>query len=169
VRLGFLTLAAIWTFFVAGSTASDAAEFSGLVRSVVDGDDIELCADGGPCRDVRLCGIDAPEAKCGRSYEVARNALRALVDGKQVRCIQVGGAPLAMEGRSQRTETVLSRSASLTAPMSPAFSLNEALRAIGKSFQVGTIRAMAKAVHAPWLIALVARQYYRAANRAFAS
>jgi endonuclease YncB( thermonuclease family) len=100
--MGFLVVAAIWTFFVVGITASDAAELSGLVKSVIDGDDIELCADGGPCRDIRLCGIDAPEVECGRSYQDAREALRALVHGKRVRCMQVGGGT-PCDGRSKPT------------------------------------------------------------------
>src|SRR5262245_37338556 len=76
------SVAAIFTLFVGSITASDAAEFLGLAKRVIDGDDIEVCADGGPCRDVRLCGIDAPEVECGRSYNEAREALRALVEGK---------------------------------------------------------------------------------------
>jgi micrococcal nuclease len=100
--IGFLPVAAILAFFVATIMASDAAEFSGLVKSVIDGDDIELCADGGSCRDIRLCGIDAPEVECGRSYDVAREALRALVFGKRVHCIQVGGGT-PCDGRSKST------------------------------------------------------------------
>jgi micrococcal nuclease len=100
--IGFLTAAAILAFFVASITPSDAAEFVGLAKSAIDGDDIEVCADGGPCMDVRLCGIDAPEAECGHSYNDAREALRGLVVGKRVRCIQVGGGT-PCDGRSKPT------------------------------------------------------------------
>jgi micrococcal nuclease len=101
VRIGCLT-AAIVTFFVASVTVIHAAELSGLVKRVIDGDDIELCGEGGQCNDIRLCGIDAPEVHCGRSYVDARDALRALVDGKRVRCIQVGGGT-PCDGRSKPT------------------------------------------------------------------
>lgn len=97
-----LAVAAILTVFVGSITISDAAEFLGLAKRVIDGDDIEVCTDGGPCRDIRLCGIDAPEVECGRSYDVAREALRALVEGKRVRCIQVGGGT-PCDGRSKPT------------------------------------------------------------------
>jgi micrococcal nuclease len=99
-RFAQIALASI--FWPAVIADSDAAEFSGVVRAVIDGDDIELCADGGSCRDIRLCGIDAPEEWCGRSYDEAREALRALVKDKRVRCIQVGeGTPC--DGRSKPT------------------------------------------------------------------
>jgi endonuclease YncB( thermonuclease family) len=91
----------VGTFLAAAITASDAAEFSGQVKSVPDGDDIILCADDGPCTRVRLCGIDAPERKCP-GYAEARAGLRGLVQGKRLRCIQVGsGTPC--DGRSKPT------------------------------------------------------------------
>jgi hypothetical protein len=50
---------------------------------------------------IRLCGIDAPEQRCS-GYAEARAALRTIVEGKAVRCIQVGeGTPC--DGRSKPT------------------------------------------------------------------
>jgi micrococcal nuclease len=100
--MGFLQIAILGIFLVAGIAASDAAEFSGRVKTVVDGDDIELCAEGGSCDTrIRLCGIDAPEQGCP-GYSEAGAALRALVEGKRVRCIQLGaGTPC--DGRSPLT------------------------------------------------------------------
>jgi micrococcal nuclease len=80
--LQVVALSIFWTTAVA---ASNAAELSVQVRTVVDGDDIEVCADSGSCTRIRLCGIDAPERECP-GYNEARAALRALVEGKQVRC-----------------------------------------------------------------------------------
>src|SRR5262245_58914261 len=93
-----MKLYAFLLFWVAATTASDAAEFSGQA-TVVDGDDIELWTDGAPPKRIRLCGIDAPERECP-GYGKATRELRALVGGKQVRCIQVGaGTPC--DGRSK--------------------------------------------------------------------
>jgi micrococcal nuclease len=94
----FVQLVLLSIFWPTAIAAGYAAEFSGVMRTVIDGDDVELCADGGSCRRIRLCGIDAPEQKCP-GYSAARAALRALVEGKQARCIQVGaGTPC--DGRS---------------------------------------------------------------------
>ena len=95
------TIAVISIFFIAGIARSHAAEFSGLVKSVIDGDDIVVCADSDSCTRIRLCGIDAPERECP-GYIEAGTALRALVEGKRVRCVQVGdGTPC--DGRSKPT------------------------------------------------------------------
>jgi micrococcal nuclease len=96
-----LRIAAFWMFSAALITGCAAAEFSGRVTTVIDGDDIELCADGGKCVRIRLCGIDAPEQRCP-GYVEARAALRGIAEGKAVRCIQVGeGTPC--DGRSKLT------------------------------------------------------------------
>jgi len=81
--------------------SSNAAEFSGLVKTVIDGDDIVVCVDSGSCTDIRLCGIDAPERECP-GYREAGAALRDLVEGKRVRCVQVGGGT-PCDGRSKPT------------------------------------------------------------------
>jgi micrococcal nuclease len=88
-------------FSVALIATCGAAEFSGRVTTVIDGDDIEVCADGGKCTRIRLCGIDAPEQRCS-GYAEARATLRGIVEGKAIRCVQVGeGTPC--DGRSKPT------------------------------------------------------------------
>ena len=84
--------------WLAASASADAVEFTGRVGSVIDGDDMKLCA-AGVCTRIRLCGIDAPEAECPGHSE-AHAALRALVEGKNIRCIQVGGGTVC-DGRSK--------------------------------------------------------------------
>jgi micrococcal nuclease len=81
------------------TTAAEPRDFSGQARAL-DGDDILLC-DGNTCTDMRLCGIDAPERGCP-CYDEATKALQALVQGKQVKCIQVGGGT-PCDGKSPPT------------------------------------------------------------------
>jgi endonuclease YncB( thermonuclease family) len=101
MSMAFQQITALSIFWVVMIASSNAAEFSGRVKTVVDGDDIELCDDGGSCTRIRLCGIDAPERKCP-GYGAAREALRALAEGKLARCVQVGsGTPC--DGRSKPT------------------------------------------------------------------
>src|SRR6266540_28802 len=95
----FLQVAILLIFWTAGIAASHAAEFSGRAAAIPDGDDIELCDDSGSCTRIRLCGIDAPEQGCP-GYAEARAALRVLVEGKRVRCIQVGAGTVC-DGRSR--------------------------------------------------------------------
>src|SRR5665811_1093869 len=72
--------------------ATQAAEFSGTVDRGVDGDTLWVC-DVTACHKIRLCGADAPE-KGEPGYREGAEALKALVGGKSVRCIQVGsGTP----------------------------------------------------------------------------
>ena len=80
---------------------SDAADLSGQVTAVIDGDDIVICAPGDRCTDIRLCGMDAPERACP-GFANARSALLQLVEGKTVRCIQVGAGTVC-DGRSKPT------------------------------------------------------------------
>jgi micrococcal nuclease len=96
--LKFTTFLVIWSATVA---AGAAAEFSGIVDSVIDGDDIVLCDDDGSCRRIRLCGIDAPERKCP-GYTAARRRLQELAEGNLARCVQVGGGT-PCDGRSKPT------------------------------------------------------------------
>lgn len=78
--------------FCSIAPGADAAEFSGSVDKVVDGDTFWLC-DARACHKIRVCGIDAPE-KGKPGYQASTNALRGLVNGKAVRCVQVGnGTP----------------------------------------------------------------------------
>jgi endonuclease YncB( thermonuclease family) len=93
-----MQVAAASTFMTAVLTVSAAAQFAGRA-TVIDGDDIELWTESGPPKRIRLCGIDAPEPTCP-GYEQATKQLRALVEGKQIRCIQVGGGT-PCDGRSK--------------------------------------------------------------------
>src|ERR1700758_2900361 len=83
-----VTATAISVFFAALCATTAGAQLSGRA-TVIDGDDIVLLAEGGRTTRIRLCGIDAPERECP-GYNEATKELRALVEGKQVRCIQVG-------------------------------------------------------------------------------
>jgi micrococcal nuclease len=95
-----LQIAVLSISFVAILATNAAAQLSGRA-TVIDGDDIVLLAEGGRTTRLRLCGIDAPERECP-GYKEATDELRALVEGKQVRCIQVGdGTPC--DGRSRPT------------------------------------------------------------------
>jgi micrococcal nuclease len=101
MQITFLQVVVFSVFWTAAMAASEAVEFSGRVMAVPDGDDIRLCADDGSCTRIRLCGIDAPEKECPGHSE-ARAGLQALVQGKRLRCIQVGfGTPC--DGRSKPT------------------------------------------------------------------
>jgi endonuclease YncB( thermonuclease family) len=76
------------------------AELSGSADKIADGDTFWIC-DWRACHKIRLCGADAPE-KGEPGYERSAQALRQLVDGKVVRCVQVGnGTPC--DGRSKPT------------------------------------------------------------------
>jgi endonuclease YncB( thermonuclease family) len=78
--------------FCCATAASDAAEFSGSVDKVADGDTFWLC-DAVACHKIRLCGVNAPE-KGEPGYQTSTEALKLRVEGKVVRCVQVGnGTP----------------------------------------------------------------------------
>lgn len=82
------------------TAAAYAAEFSGSVDKIADGDTFWIC-DATACHKIRVCGINAPE-RGEPSYHESGEALRKLVEGKAVRCIQVGnGTPC--DGRSRPT------------------------------------------------------------------
>jgi endonuclease YncB( thermonuclease family) len=79
---------------------ASAAEYSGSVDRIVDGDTLWLC-DATACHKIRVCGINAPE-KGQPGYRDSGAALENLVKGKAVRCVQVGnGTPC--DGRSKPT------------------------------------------------------------------
>jgi len=85
---------------VLATATAHAAEFSGSVDKIVDGDTLWVC-DESACHKIRICGIDAPE-KGEPGYHESAEALRKLVEGKAVRCVQVGsGTPC--DGRSKPT------------------------------------------------------------------
>ena len=70
----------------------------GTVAHVVDGDTFDVC-DARLCTRIRLCGVNSPE-KGERGFVEAKAAMRALIDGKAVRCRQIGaGTPC--DGRSK--------------------------------------------------------------------
>jgi endonuclease YncB( thermonuclease family) len=98
-RLFHRLVTGIFLLVVPTATAH-AAEFSGSVDKIVDGDTLWVC-DATACHKIRICGIDAPEKGEPGYYESAE-ALRKLVEGKAVRCVQVGnGTPC--DGRSKPT------------------------------------------------------------------
>src|SRR4051794_40418425 len=93
-RSAFL-LCLLWPFAAIGSHA---AEITGPAIHTVDGDTFDI-RDGTRIVRVRVCGIDAPEF--GQpGYEAASQAMRRLISGKTVRCIQVGGGT-PCDGRSK--------------------------------------------------------------------
>lgn len=74
-----------------------AADYLGEVTGVDDGDSFHMLADGKHVH-IRLCGIDSPE-RGQRGYGKAAGALSAMIEDKQVHCLQVGeGTPC--DGRS---------------------------------------------------------------------
>jgi endonuclease YncB( thermonuclease family) len=65
-----------------------AEDYIGTVTGVADGDTFNMKVENRKVR-IRLCGIDSPER--GESgYGAAAGALAAMVEGKQVHCLQVG-------------------------------------------------------------------------------
>jgi micrococcal nuclease len=65
------------------SLAAQARTFQGIVTHVTDGDSLWVREGGGPPREVRLQGIDAPEI-CQVGGRAARDALAAAVVQRQV-------------------------------------------------------------------------------------
>lgn len=92
-------LIAVVCLIVAAPTLAD--EFvSGTVLSVSDGDTFTIKDDDRTVR-VRLCGIDSPE-RGQPGYALATGKMAEMVEGKEVRCIQVGGGT-PCDGRSRPT------------------------------------------------------------------
>jgi endonuclease YncB( thermonuclease family) len=60
-----------------------AAEFSGSVDKIADGDTFWVC-DTTACHKIRLCGIDAPEPS-DPGYRASAEGLKQLVKGQVVR------------------------------------------------------------------------------------
>lgn len=86
--------------FICISAPTLAAEFTGPVTHIVDGDTFDMRSGTGTVR-IRFCGIDSPE-QGQTGYQAASDALRHLIYGKTVRCVQVGaGTPC--DGRSRPT------------------------------------------------------------------
>lgn len=76
-----------------------AAEYSGQVIHIVDGDTFDMRVGSASLR-IRFCGIDSPE-RGHTGYRRARAALTALISEKIVRCVQVGSGTTPCEGRSK--------------------------------------------------------------------
>jgi endonuclease YncB( thermonuclease family) len=82
------------------SANASAAEFTGPVTLIVDGDTFDMRTAAGVVQ-IRFCGINSPE-RGEPGYQAALDALRHMIGGKTVRCIQVGaGTPC--DGRSRPT------------------------------------------------------------------
>lgn len=76
------------------------AECSGTVGHVRDGDTFAVC-DAAMCTMIRICGIDTPE-RGASGADAATAALVGLIEGRDLRCIQVGGGT-PCDGRSAAT------------------------------------------------------------------
>ena len=92
VRFFAVALALSWP-------SAHAADYEGMA-SVVDGDTIDLHIAEKVVR-VRLCGIDSPEARHAGGPEASAK-MAALISGKEVQCVQVGGGT-PCDGRSKPT------------------------------------------------------------------
>lgn len=93
------TIAAI--MLVVSTLPAIANEFySGPVTKVTDGDTLTIRNDGHKVK-VRLCGIDSPE-RGNAGYLEASKELGRITEGKQLRCVQVGGGT-PCDGRSRAT------------------------------------------------------------------
>jgi endonuclease YncB( thermonuclease family) len=80
---------AVATILLVG-TEVQAAAFSGTVDRVVDGDTFWVC-DTAACHKIRLYEL---------GYRESAEALEALIQGKSVRCVHVGGGT-PCDGRSK--------------------------------------------------------------------
>jgi len=91
--IGFVVLAT-WPLW--GATRS--GEIHGTIDRIYDGDTFWIC-DSEKCTKIRTCGIDAPEKKEPMSRK-SEAALKVLVAGKKVICIEVGHGTVC-DGRSR--------------------------------------------------------------------
>jgi endonuclease YncB( thermonuclease family) len=82
------------------TVSGDGAELAGTANRIVDGDTFWVC-HASACQKIRICGINAPE-EGEPGYQESTEALKKLIAGSSVRCIQVGnGTPC--DGRSEPT------------------------------------------------------------------
>jgi endonuclease YncB( thermonuclease family) len=82
-RLVMTLAAALWW-----PPSSDAADLSGVVDHLNDGDEFFMCV-AGTCFNIRLCGIDTP-SKGKPGHEETMAALGELVVNKKLFCKAVG-------------------------------------------------------------------------------
>jgi endonuclease YncB( thermonuclease family) len=87
-----ILVAALWF------PAAASADYLGKVTAVVDGDTFTMKSESGRVR-VRICGIDAPE-RGQPGYGQAAGVLATLIEGQQVRCLQVGEGTVC-DGKSK--------------------------------------------------------------------
>jgi endonuclease YncB( thermonuclease family) len=87
------------SMFVVPAIAADFF-YSGPVIRVTDGDTFTINHDGQSVR-VRFCGVDSPERR-QPGYSEASKELGRLTEGKDVRCVQVGGGT-PCDGKSHAT------------------------------------------------------------------
>jgi micrococcal nuclease len=86
---------------ISGPAIAQELFYSGPVTKVTDGDTFTIDSNGQKVR-VRFCGVDSPE-RHQPGYSQASRELGRLTEGKEVRCVQVGGGTPCDGRRSQRT------------------------------------------------------------------
>lgn len=92
--------AAAILLLLVSTSARATDDYLGLVTGVDDGDSFWMRIDHRKVH-IRLCGIDSPE-RGQPGYGAAAGALAAMIEGKQVHCLQVG-LETPCDGRSRPT------------------------------------------------------------------
>jgi endonuclease YncB( thermonuclease family) len=82
-------IAAAISLILVGEAFGGDLFYAGPVTKVADGDTFTINSEGQKIR-VRFCGVDSPERR-QRGYAEASRELGRLTEGKEVRCVQVGG------------------------------------------------------------------------------
>jgi endonuclease YncB( thermonuclease family) len=82
------------------ASIANAETFTGKVGKVIDGDTFWIC-EADKCTKIRFCGFDAPE-RGQIGFAESRDFLFGLMNGKTIRCVQVGGGT-PCDGRSKPT------------------------------------------------------------------
>lgn len=85
---------------LASPSAQAAEDYLGRVTGVDDGDSFWMHVEHRKVH-IRLCGVDSPE-RGQPGYGAAAGALAAMIEGKQVHCLQVG-LETPCDGRSRPT------------------------------------------------------------------
>ena len=81
-------------------SSASASDIVGKATHIVDGDTFDLRSDAGKVR-IRICGVDSPE-RGSKGYSNATEELRALIAGRDVKCVRVGEGSIC-DGRSKPT------------------------------------------------------------------